>query len=44
MASHLVNADLRDRSILNELQASAIAYHNMIMHFIRVEDEASDAA
>ena len=41
---HLVNADLRDRSILNELQASAIAYHNMIMHFIRVEDEASDAA
>ena len=41
---HLVNADLRDRNILNELQASAIAYHNMIMHFIRVEDETSDAA
>ena len=41
---NLVNADLRDRSIVNELQASAVAYHNMIMHFIRVEDEASDAA
>ena len=41
---NLVNADLRDRSILNELQASAVAYHNMILHFIRVEDEASDAA
>ena len=41
---NLVNADLRDRGILAELQASAVAYHNMIMHFIRVEDEASDAA
>ena len=41
---NLVNADLRDRGILDELQASAVAYHNMIMHFIRVEDEASDAA
>jgi len=40
----LVNADLRDRSIIAELQASAVAYHNMILHFIRVEDEASDAA
>jgi len=41
---HLVNADLRDRGIVADLQASAVAYHNMIMHFIRVEDEASDAA
>ena len=41
---NLVNADLRDRGILTELQASAVAYHNMILHFIRVEDEASDAA
>ena len=41
---HLVNADLRDRGIVGELQASAVAYHNMILHFIRVEDEASDAA
>jgi hypothetical protein len=40
----LVNADLRDRNIIAELQASAVAYHNMILHFIRVEDEASDAA
>ena len=41
---NLVNADMRDRGIMAELQASAVAYHNMIMHFIRVEDEASDAA
>jgi hypothetical protein len=41
---HLVHADLRDKKILDDLAASAIAYHNMIMHFIRVEDETSDAA
>jgi len=41
---NLVNADLRDSSIIADLQASAVAYHNMIMHFIRVEDEASNAA
>jgi len=41
---HLVHADLRDKKILDDLAASAIAYHNMILHFIRVEDETSDAA
>ena len=41
---HLVHADLRDKKLLDDLTASAVAYHNMIMHFIRVEDETSDAA
>ena len=41
---HLVHADLRDKKLLDDLAASAIAYHNMTMHFIRVEDETSDAA
>jgi hypothetical protein len=40
----LGTADLRNRTLLDELQASAIAYRNMILHFIRVEDETSDAA
>jgi hypothetical protein len=41
---NLVHADLRDKKLLDDLAASAIAYHNMTMHFIRVEDETSDAA
>ncbi len=41
---HLVHDDLRDKKLLDDLAASAVAYHNMTMHFIRVEDETSDAA
>jgi hypothetical protein len=41
---NLVHADLRDKKLLDDLAASAVAYHNMTMHFIRVEDETSDAA
>ncbi len=41
---HLVHADLRDKKLLDDLRDSALAYQNMILHFIRVEDENSDAA
>jgi hypothetical protein len=34
----LAGADLKDKRYLKELQASAIAYKNMVWHFVRVED------
>lgn len=35
----LANADLRDKTRLTDVQASATVYKNMVWHFIRVEDE-----
>jgi hypothetical protein len=32
----LVNADLRDRSSVGEIEASATAYKNTVWHLIRV--------
>ena len=40
----LVHADLKDKKIQGDLAASATAYRNMILHYVRVEDQASDAA
>lgn len=40
----LVNADLRDKGSLPDLEASAVAYRNTVWHFIRVEDEKDDNA
>lgn len=34
----LVNADLRDKRNLAELQASAIAYKNTVWHYVRLQD------
>ena len=34
----LTNADLKDRRSLADIQASAVAYMNSVLHFIRVED------
>jgi hypothetical protein len=34
----LVNADLKDKSRIRELQASAVAYKNAVWHFVRVQD------
>ena len=34
----LATADLRDKSLLKELQDSAITYKNTVWHQLRVED------
>ncbi len=34
----LAGADLKDKSQMKEFQASAIAYKNMVWHFVRVDD------
>lgn len=34
----LTNADLKDKSKIRELQASAVAYKNAVWHFVRVQD------
>jgi hypothetical protein len=34
----LASADLKDKHHMKEFQASAIAYKNMVWHFVRVED------
>ena len=34
----LAGADLKDKSQMREFQASAIAYKNMVWHFVRVDD------
>jgi hypothetical protein len=34
----LANADLKDKSRMQELESSAISYKNTVWHFVRVED------
>jgi hypothetical protein len=34
----LVNADLKDKSRIKELQASAVAYKNTVWHFVRIAE------
>lgn len=34
----LANADLKDKSLIGEIEASAILYKNTVWHFVRVDD------